>query len=239
MLFDNGRDTNVDASQILTIHLSHMSSVFLITCLSRNFSKRGSRFKIERDRDMIMTGSETCSTKQAFTSAPSSSFISDFISPSLFSSFFSIHFWLSCTIHFYIPLSLFLRPNSDTASNALLAWTWIEWWSEKSEQRLEVLIYWWCLNHKYTQKFFHNTINMQFEFNENLLREQNRTFCISVKISVEKITVNESYQINQCTIASLVKHFNSGTFDRLHSQAIYVSNNHVLRLGTEHSVASR
>lgn len=239
MLFDNERDINVDVNQTLTIHLSHMNSVFLITCLSRNLSKRDSRFKIKRDRDMIMTGSETCSTKQAFTSALSSSFISDFISSFLFSSLFSIHFWLFCTTHFYISLFLFLRPNSDTASNALLAWTWIEWWSEKSEQRLEMLIYWWCLNHKYTQKFFHNIINMQFEFNENLLREQNRTFCIFVKISDEKITVNESYQIDQCTIASLMKHFNSKTFDRLHSQVIYVLNNHVLRLGTRHLVASR
>lgn len=216
-----------------------MSSVFLITCLSRDLLKRGSRFKIERDRDMIMTGSGTCSTKQAFTSALSSSFISDFISSSLFSSLFSIHFWLLCTTHFYIPFSLSLRSNPDTASNALLAWTWIEWWSEKSEQRLKMLIYWWCLNHKYTQKFFHNIINMQLEFNENLLREQNRAFCISVKTSVEKITVNESYQIDQCTIASLMKHFNSRTFDRLHSQVIYVSNSHVLRLGTKRSVASR
>jgi len=79
---------------------------------------------------------------------------------------------------------------------------------------------------------------MQPEFND-LLREQNRAFCISVKAPVEKVTVNGSYQIDQCTVASLVKHFNSGTFDRLHPQAIYVSNSHVLRLGTGRPVAPR
>ncbi len=60
---------------------------------------------------------------------------------------------------------------------------------------------------------------MQPELNEDLLREQNRAVFISVKVSVEKLTVNGSYQIDRRVVTSMVKHFNSGTFDRLDSRS--------------------
>lgn len=56
---------------------------------------------------------------------------------------------------------------------------------------------------------------MQLEVNNELLREQDRSFCISVKVSIEKLTLNESRPSDSRTIENLVKHFRSGTFDRL------------------------
>lgn len=56
---------------------------------------------------------------------------------------------------------------------------------------------------------------MQPEVNDDLLREQDRAFCTSVKVPIEKLTLNESRPIDPRTVENLVKHFKSGTFDRL------------------------
>lgn len=58
---------------------------------------------------------------------------------------------------------------------------------------------------------------MQREVNDDLLREQDRAFCISIKIPIEKLTLNESHSIDQRTIENLVKHFKSRKFDPLNS----------------------
>jgi len=56
---------------------------------------------------------------------------------------------------------------------------------------------------------------MQLEFNDDLLREQDRALCVSVKDPIEKLTLNGSHSIEQRTVENLVKHFKSGIFDRL------------------------
>jgi hypothetical protein len=56
---------------------------------------------------------------------------------------------------------------------------------------------------------------MQREVNDDLLREQDRAYCISVKVPIEKLTLNGSLSIDQRTVENLVKHFKSGKLDRL------------------------
>jgi len=56
---------------------------------------------------------------------------------------------------------------------------------------------------------------MQREVNDDLLREQDRAFCVSVKVPIGKLTLNGSHSIDRRTVENLVKHFKSRTFDRL------------------------
>lgn len=56
---------------------------------------------------------------------------------------------------------------------------------------------------------------MQPVCNDALLREQDRAFCISVKIPIEKLSFNGSHPIHVRTVASLINHFKSEAFDRL------------------------
>ncbi len=55
---------------------------------------------------------------------------------------------------------------------------------------------------------------MQSEFNDDLLREHHRAFCIC-QGPHRKTYLNGSHSIDQRTVENLVKHFKSGTFDRL------------------------
>jgi hypothetical protein len=56
---------------------------------------------------------------------------------------------------------------------------------------------------------------MQRDLNDDLLREQDRAFCIPAQVPIEKLTLNGSHSIDQRTVGNLVKHFKSEAFDRL------------------------